>query len=607
MATDFFAAQEAARSRSRHLVALFLTAVVGLIVAIYSAVTALMIFGNDGKGPWWDADVFFWTAGITALIVGVASMGKMMSLRAGGGSVARSVGGRLVDALTQNPDERRLLNIVEEMAIASGVPMPEVYVLDEEAGINAFAAGFTMQDAAVAVTRGCLQNLNRDELQGVIAHEFSHILNGDMRLNIQLIGLVFGLLVLAIVGQFALRVAFYSGGGRRRNNKDGAAFIAVIAGLGLIFYVAGWVGVLFGRLLQSAVSRQREFLADASAVQFTRNPGGLVGALRKIGGAGSRVANPHSQDIAHLFFANGLKMSWWGLFATHPPLEARIRALDAEWDGTYETLPPPLPHSEPAPPPVPTSASMGIPAAFVAAAGTMDPMSRAHTIREQLSQLLGDGWREPKTAADLVFALLPPTPEEGDEVRDDREKLSALAPSERLALVSMLAPTFGRMTAEERSTLLDRLDRMSRASGGFDAFDFGVWWVVRRNLQRLDQSPKPKGKLNKDAADFIQDVTTLIASLAHIGADNEARAVRAFEAAMKESSSFGWRCSYPGKVPDIVRLDQALQHLGDASFALRQEIIAIAARAVTGDGKITDSEAALMQLVSLALDCPAPL
>lgn len=346
MAMDFFAAQDTARSRSRRLVALFFASVAGIILAIYLAIMVLMFAGADAASLW-DPEIFAWTAALTVLVVGAASLVKISSLRAGGGSVARSVGGRLVDPLTQIPDERRLVNIIEEISIAAGIPVPEIYVLDDEGGINAFAAGFSPADAAVAVTRGCMTKLNRDELQGVIAHEFSHILNGDMRLNSQLIGLVFGLLALTVIGQTLMRVAFYSGGGRRRDGKEGAAVVLAIVLLGVILCIAGWVGVLFGRLLQSAVSRQREFLADASAVQLTRHPEGLAGALRKIGREGSRVTNPHSQDVAHLFFANGLRMSWWGLFGTHPPLEARIRAIDPG-----EAVPPPLPRDEPAPPEV---------------------------------------------------------------------------------------------------------------------------------------------------------------------------------------------------------------------------------------------------------------
>lgn len=609
MATDFFAAQDAARSRSRRLVALFLASVAGLIASIYLAVMALLRAGGEAA-VWWDPDVFIWVSGLTALVVGASSLGKVWSLRAGGGTVARSVGGRPLDPATTDPHERRLANVVEEMAIAAGVPVPGIYVLDAEDGINAFAAGFAPRDAAVAVTRGCMEKLNRDELQGVVAHEFSHILNGDMRLNIQLIGLVFGLLVLSIIGQGMLRVALQSGGGRRRSNgKDGAAIIVAIAALGLILFVAGWIGVLFGRLLQSAVSRQREFLADAAAVQFTRNPDGLAHALRKIGASGSRVVNTHSQDVAHLFFANGLKLGWAGLFATHPPLADRIRAIDPSWDGSFETAPPPLPANIPEPDVSRAQSAAAGGMAFTAAAALgAEQLARAQEIRSELSALFDDDWHDPSAARDMVLAMLPPIPGEADTagVQAYRKMLAPVASGRRLALVGMLLPALVRLPEVDRRDLLRQLDLMVGGAPGLDAFAFGIWWIVRRDLRRTESPASKRAKLIGDPAAFATDASILLASLAHVGGKDD-EAARNFESAMAHSPSFGPLCRYPGHWPDVTELDGALQNLGNASFALRKEIIDAAARAVIGDNRVTDDEAALMQVVSLALDCPAPL
>ncbi|MEY2528158.1 MAG: hypothetical protein QOJ05_248, partial [Verrucomicrobiota bacterium] len=290
-------------------------------------------------------------------VISMGSVFKTMALARGGRAVAELMDGRLVDSNTTDLNERKLLNVVEEMAIASGIPVPQVYVMENESGINAFAAGHSASDAAVAVTRGCINLLTRDELQGVLAHEFSHLLNGDMRLNLRLMGLIFGILCLTVIG----RVLLYTRGKKNPLPLLGLALIAI-----------GWIGVLFGRLIQAAVSRQREFLADASAVQFTRNPGGLANALKKIGGAaeGSQLQSPHAEEASHLFFANGLRSSFLG-FATHPPLIERIRALDPSFDGTFPSVvlpdagpstPPPLPGVAPlvepppplaAPPPPP--------------------------------------------------------------------------------------------------------------------------------------------------------------------------------------------------------------------------------------------------------------
>src|SRR4030095_2979184 len=265
---------------------------------------------------------------VLAIICG-ASLFKTLSLRAGGGVVARSLGGIRIARGTGELALKRLHNVVEEMAIASGVTMPEVYVLENEDGINAFAAGNSPADAAIAVTRGAATRLKRDELQGVVAHEFSHILNGDMRLNLRLLGWTFGLLAVAIVASVVLQTSPRSSS---RDRRDGAGALMLAA---LAVMVLGYIGVFFGRLLQAAVSRHRERLADASAVQFTRNPPGLSGALLKIAGvsSGSRLVTPQAEEVAHMLFAAGLPR----LFATHPSLEARLKALDASF--RKETLP----------------------------------------------------------------------------------------------------------------------------------------------------------------------------------------------------------------------------------------------------------------------------
>ena len=346
-----------------------------------------------------------------------------MSLSSGGRAVAELLDGRLVNPNSIDIHERKLLNIVEEMAIASGVPVPQVYVMDGETSINAFAAGHSASDAAISVTRGCMTMLSRDELQGVIAHEFSHLLNGDMRLNLRLMGLIFGILCLTVIGRVLIQT---------RGKKNPLPL------LGLALIIIGWVGVLFGRLIQAAVSRQREFLADASAVQFTRNPGGLAGALKKIGGLGegSKLQSPRAEEASHLFFANGLKSSFFG-FATHPPLAERIRALDSSFDGNFPTVvteavdpasvplpppgaqPPPLPGAQPPPlpvvrpPPLPVAMAAFTPAvvaqqAIVADIGqpTTEHLRYAAELQESLPDSLRAAAHDPLGASALVCAFL---------------------------------------------------------------------------------------------------------------------------------------------------------------------------------------------------------
>ena len=267
---NFYARQTEARQQTRRLVVLFVLALLAVTAAMnFVVLTVLASLEGNGillpRAQWLATHpgTIVGTSLLVLALIGLSSLYKSAALREGGGVVARTLGGTRVDRNLDDPLRRRLFNVVEEMAIASGVPLPEIYVLEHEAGINAFAAGHSAANAAVAVTRGALEKLNRAELQGVIAHEFSHVLNGDMRLNTQLIGIVFGLLVVSLIGRTVLRLS------PRSSRKGGAALIVLAAAAVMVL---GYVGVFFGRMIQAAVSRQRERLADASAVQFTREP-----------------------------------------------------------------------------------------------------------------------------------------------------------------------------------------------------------------------------------------------------------------------------------------------------------------------------------------------
>ncbi|MBT8103652.1 MAG: M48 family metallopeptidase [Gammaproteobacteria bacterium] len=334
---NFFDAQDRARQTSRRLVAAYIVATLAIVLAVTALVgVALFNFSETGyayatnlgypKGEFLvqHGPVLIATAIVTTLFILGATLFKTSVLSAGGGRVATQMGGTLVPADVQDPLRRRLRNVVEEMAIASGVPVPEIYVLEEERSINAFAAGYTPSDAAVAVTRGTLELLDRDELQGVIAHEFSHVLNGDMRLNIRLMGVLYGIMVLGLIGRLIVRGGHHTSIVSSRRNRG--APVALVVGLGLV--IIGGIGVFFARIIKAGISRQREYLADASAVQFTRQSTGIANALKKIGGysAGSLIKSADPEEISHMLFGTGARFS--GIFATHPPLVQRIQALD---------------------------------------------------------------------------------------------------------------------------------------------------------------------------------------------------------------------------------------------------------------------------------------
>ena len=335
---NFFESQDMARRNTTKLIVLFALAVISLIVITNLLVMVVLGFastsetGTASVGQFqFSLEVFLLVGALVTGVVLLGSLYRMASLRGGGARIAEMMNGKLLLAGSRDVHERRVLNVVEEMAIASGTPVPPVYLM-EEAGINAFAAGYSPSDAVIGVTRGTIETLTREQLQGVIAHEFSHILHGDMRINIRLIGILHGIMVLGIIGYYLMRGGAYS-----RRSKDSGGI--VMLGLGLV--VIGFVGTFFGNLIKAAVSRQREFLADASAVQFTRNPDGIAGALMQIANHHERsyLANPKATEISHALFEEaGGHSALSGLYATHPPLEKRIGAILPHWDGSYELI-----------------------------------------------------------------------------------------------------------------------------------------------------------------------------------------------------------------------------------------------------------------------------
>ena len=333
---NFFESQDTARRNTGKLILLFSLAIFSLIIV--TNLLVMVVFGFAGSGIdsvsttqaiTFNWETFLWVGVAVTSVVLLGSLYKISALSGGGARVAEMMNGRLLVQGTQDLQERKILNVVEEMALASGTPVPPVYLM-EESGINAFAAGFSPSDAVIGITRGAIKTLSRDQLQGVVAHEFSHILHGDMRINIRLIGVLHGIMVLGLIGYYLLRGGVYS---RRSKESGGIVFL----GIGLV--AIGFVGTFFGNLIKAAVSRQREFLADASAVQFTRNPDGIGGALMQIAthSQHSYLDNPNAAEVSHALFEEGRVSPLSGLYATHPPLDKRISAILPNWDGEYVT------------------------------------------------------------------------------------------------------------------------------------------------------------------------------------------------------------------------------------------------------------------------------
>jgi Zn-dependent protease with chaperone function len=644
---DFFERQDRARRHTGWLIAGFIVAVALIIVAVY-LVTMLLAHGGalwretqQGGIPavhhpfwWWNPRWFLWSSLGTLAVIGGGAVVKIWELSGGGAVVAGNLGGRLVQPGTTDPDERKLLNVVEEMAIAAGVPVPDVFLLERERGINAFAAGFEPGDAVIGVTLGALRTLSRDELQGVIAHEFSHILNGDMRLNLRLIGWLHGILCVAIVGGYLVR---FSGSGNSRG-KNSLPLIVI----GFVLIVVGWIGVICGRLIKSAVSRQREFLADASAVQFTRNPDGLAGALKKIGGCvlGSRVLSPAAEETSHLFFGNGLRpalLERW--FATHPPLRERIRIWDPAFDGAFPKveLPPPPPSDIPSAPLVRPRAQPATPfPGWVAAVAQPRPVPARQALEHagaprsehlviagkllrELPDSLRQAAREPFSAMALVHAGLlgrPGQPETAwnalpapvaTEARRLLPDLRRLAPAARLPLFELSLPALRQLSPRQFDEFERTVRALIEADAAIDLFEYATLKMVGRHLTPRFRKTRRPPVLYYSLTPLHGDCAVLLASLAALDTDDPAtiRAAYAAGLAVLKLAPEQYPLPDPPRA-DLPAVDAALNRLTRVSLPLRRQILQACAATVAHNGRLVGREAELFRAIADTFGCPLP-
>jgi Zn-dependent protease with chaperone function len=652
---DFFARQDSARRRTTLLVVYFVIAV-ALIVAALNLVVALALGYTPTKTQRqrtsqyrqleadaprtsaivWRSDVIAWTTGLTLLVISCGTLYRIFSLRGGGRSVATLAGGRELDPGSTEPDHRRLLNIIEEMSIASGVPMPAVFILVDEPGLNAFAAGFSPSDAAIAVTQGCLDKLTRDELQGVIAHEFSHILNGDMRLNVRLIGVLFGILMLAMIGRGLLQsLRFANTGGGSRKGKGAGGAIALIVAVGLALLLIGYIGYFFGRLIQAAVSRQRECLADAAAVQFTRNPAGISGALKKIGAysLGSGIVTEQATQLRHFFFAQAFTGGFSPL-ATHPPLQERIRALDPQWDGQFPAITlasiagwednPAVPQRAFAPPPLPPAA---IPTAVLLAsigAPTSAHLDRARQLLAALPPRLAAAARSPAEALSVVFALLLASDPASrnrqlDTIRVRHgqpfaDAFTSFAPAAyglaaelRLPLLDIALPALRRLPPSEISGSLETVRLLIEADGEVTLFEFMVEKALDRHVAAPARGER-QGVVNFYSFGALADeIALLLSALSRVGSDSPEETSRAFAAAGARIPPLAGKLALrPADACTLAAIGGALDKLVQASPAIRKVLILAGTEAIAADGTIEPDEADLLRAVADALDCPIP-
>lgn len=594
--SDFFERQEKARRATRRLVFWFAFGLAGTAAAVYF----LVIFALKASGCYdassaslWDPKTAACVFAGTLMVVGGASLVKSREFGSSAGAdVARQLGGREVSPDASRPDERRLINVVQEMSLASGVPVPRIFILENERGINAFAAGTSADRAAVAVSRGALDKLSRDELQAVVGHEFSHILNGDMQLNIRLVGWIFGLIVISLLGQILLRAGAFSPRTRSRDGKNAAALVLLI-GVGLL--AIGFISQIFAQIIQAAISRHRERLADASATQFTRNPKALANALSRIGddAAGSRISSPRAGEFAHLFFASGVN----ALFATHPPLEERIRALDPSWDGEF--LPP-------------LSAPERAENAEANLSGLRN-VSETNSVPPFLAEMT----RNADDAKTLICLLMmtdsPERNVEQAKILLEREKSAVFKKMEhlwermrnfprekRIAAVLVAAPALRELSARDRREFCETLDLLAQTDGNVSIFEFCILAAVRGLL--LSESQR---KLSP--SDVRSEAELVLNFFLRGNKTPRSRWAQDLSAALAKQTMF------PGSLRvlddaalNFPALEAAFRKLRASPIRIREQLLFTARDVIAADGEITPEENDVLSAFAVALACPAP-
>lgn len=641
MAMNFFEHQDQARKRTGHLILLFGLAVLTLIIMTTLLFAAFLGFVNAeqaGSGAVAFIDQlntqnFAMVAVGVLVIVGGGTAFKLAQLSSGGKVVAEMMGGTRVDLSTsKDAHERKLLNIVEEMAIASGTPVPPVYVMQSEPGINAFAAGFSANDAVIGITRGCIETLNRDELQGVIAHEFSHILHGDMRINIRLMGILHGILLIGLVGYQLLDKLWWAG---RSSKKDNGAMGIIALAIGLI--VIGFGGLFFGNLIKAAVSRQREYLADASAVQFTRNPEGIANALKKIGGHSSStlLESKNTEAASHMLFGSGSKRMLSGLFATHPPLEQRIRSIEPNWDGKFIFA---QANNQPQAKQSPKQAekASGLDKLKTAASAAILAEQAVNNIgnpqREHLEQAqatlsgLPQDWHQQAQselgARAAIYALLIDKQAEVakhqlQHIRNlDADSLASveslllsreqLQDSYRLSVIDIALPQIaksveGELAFEDFSQLVDAL---IRADQRISLFEWSLFAILMHYLKPLQGKIKAPASKYRDLGKVEKQCQVLFSILAIAGNKAEHQA-QAFSAATSKAD-LGHLQLLPANTLSIGQMSETLETLNKLYPLAKPKLLKACIACICADGEVTSTEAELVRAIADTLDCPMP-
>ncbi|MDO4575219.1 MAG: M48 family metallopeptidase [Planctomycetia bacterium] len=617
---NFYQEQDRAHRQTRWMIFMFIISVILVVCAVNAVAYGILEMLNNGADTGdnsmqlnaqdYLATLLFVTGG-TLLVILVASWSKILTLRFGGGEgIALAMGGRRIDPSTTDFKERQLLNVVQEMAIASGIPVPPVYVMDKELSINAFAAGYTPEKAVVAVTRGTMEILNRDELQGVIAHEFSHILNGDMRLNIRMMGLLCGIYAITTIGMFVMRSVMYSSSD---SDKKGGGSSLVILIVGLLLAIIGSVGWFCGQLIRVAISRQREYLADASAVQFTRNPTGIGNALIKIGGIAQSEQAIHAkgaEEASHMFFASTVGSFWNGLMSTHPPLKQRIQKILPHFQGEFpeisysENLQTEETISENPPQEKPQEKSirkLGILAAMLASIEET-PLKQAtqeiYSAEALIFALLLDPQNaevESRQRESLQTLLEPPLYQEVEKLRPTVRELK---PAQLYPLVDLTVRTLTQLSLPQYQAFRKAVVALVNADGKVDLREYILYAKTIRGLDlRFGLSKGESPRFHKWNPRLVSQAVCVLSRLAHHGSNVPVE----IEAAFRKAVEFlGWDdvSLLPLEACGIRNLSEALESLSCASRSMKQAFLKACDVCAAADGRLTDDEISLLSGIS---------
>ncbi|MCX7955470.1 MAG: M48 family metallopeptidase [Bacteroidales bacterium] len=616
---NFFEHQRKARKKTSLFILLFILALFCISLAFYFIIVFLLKYSDNNNyySSWWYPNLFIYVFTITTGFISIVSLVKILILKTGAETIAKSVGGKKIDETTKDPNERKLLNIIEEMSIASGCPIPKVYILDNERGINAFAAGFSINDSVIAVTRGALENLSRNELQGVIAHEYSHILNGDMKINLRLVGFLFGIFSLIILGQFILRASAVSKGKKDKGN-------AVLILLAIALIIIGYIGFFFGRLIQAAISRQREYLADASAVQFTRDPTSIGGALLKIAllEEGSKLKTHAASQISHMLFSAYDALA--GLLATHPPIHKRIERVCPELV-KYLTDKKILTQYEPTKinfefySPLTNKAFYNQQFTKIVGSLNSDSIEKASAIINQIPEPIRNSFHINYELPYIIYSLfLSHKPQVYNEqiniftydnakIQYYYKQLYNYDINTKLAIIEITCNKLHSTDSKQKENILSEIKKLILLDKEISFYEFALYSLI---AQRLIVTKNEK--TIKSINECKQSILIYLGIIAFAGEpENINKAYNSFISGLKKVN-----LQFSPDLKQFIRKItpenfnealNAINNLSSTSLNIRKKIIDAIYTCITYDKLVTENELILLRTAGIILQCPVPL